>query len=329
MRRPNRTLSIFTLSALDVLAMSTGVFVLLVVLMMPYYRMTFDAGAEMEGVRTSTRELQAAIRQAERAAADDLAAAETARLRADETMRAAAVARAQAMALSREAAAVAAAVTTPGAAGAQGVAPAARQPRRTAIIDQLDIVFVIDASGSMERVLRDLAQSLTAIVRVLQRLVPSLRVGIVAYRDYDVGGWVVNPLPLTPTGSQLTVVTGFASNLRAAKAGGGTSTEAMLEGLRTASQMNFRPEAQQTLMVIGDAAAHPSEQAETLQLARSFAASGATRQLSTLFVTTEAFRRYGRGDRAFFARLAEAGGGVFTDHRGEMLESVLLSIFDG
>lgn len=323
MKLPNRTLSIFTLSALDVLAMSTGVFVLLVVMMMPYYRKTFDAGAEMEGLRVAVLELQAEVQDAEQAAAADLTAAQEAMRQAEEAERAAATARAAAADMQR-AALTATAPPTP-----RAPAAAAPRPRRTAIIDELDLVFVIDASGSMEQVLRDLSQSLQGIVRVLERLVPSLRVGMVAYRDYDVGGWVVNPLPLTPTRTRLAVVTGFAGNLRAAKAGGATVTEAMLEGLRTALQMNFRPGAKRTVIVIGDAAAHPNEQAAALQLVRSFAASGRERSVSALFVSTEAFRRYGRGDRAFFERLARAGSGVFTDHRGEMLESVLLSIFQG
>ena len=45
MKRPNRSISIFSMSALDVLAMATGVFVLLLVMLMPYYRKTFDANA--------------------------------------------------------------------------------------------------------------------------------------------------------------------------------------------------------------------------------------------------------------------------------------------
>ena len=48
MRRPNRSISILSMSALDVLAMATGVFVLLLVMLMPYYRKTMDAEAEIE-----------------------------------------------------------------------------------------------------------------------------------------------------------------------------------------------------------------------------------------------------------------------------------------
>ena len=56
MKRANREVSIFSLSALDVLAMATGTFVLLMVLLMPYYRMTVDANAAMNDVLASTEE---------------------------------------------------------------------------------------------------------------------------------------------------------------------------------------------------------------------------------------------------------------------------------
>lgn len=56
MRRRSRQLAVFTMSALDVLAMSTGVFVLLLVLLMPYYRREHDANAEIQGVRAAQAE---------------------------------------------------------------------------------------------------------------------------------------------------------------------------------------------------------------------------------------------------------------------------------
>ena len=53
MRRRNRDLVLFNLSALDVLATATGVFVLLAVLLMPYFRKTLDAQAAILDVQAS------------------------------------------------------------------------------------------------------------------------------------------------------------------------------------------------------------------------------------------------------------------------------------
>ena len=82
MKRPNRTLSIFTLSALDVLAVATGTFVLLVVLLMPYYQKSFDAQAEIEEVRVETANATVKAEALQQAAARDLAAAAEARAEA-------------------------------------------------------------------------------------------------------------------------------------------------------------------------------------------------------------------------------------------------------
>lgn len=317
MKTPNRTVSIFTLSALDMLAMATGTFVLLVVIMMPYYRMSFDAGAEMDSLRVATSEKQAEIEAMRRAAAGDQEAA--GKIAAE-----AAAAEAEAAAMREQAAALRARAAKP--------PPPTQSPQRksgdTRVIDALDLVFVVDASGSMGPTLKELRLSLGSIARVLEKLVPSLRVGFVAYRDRDVGTWVTQDFPLTPTRTRLRAVINFASNLRAATAGGSTVTEALYDGLKQATQMPFRAGARQAIVVIGDAAAHPAEQGPTLSLARAFAAAGPRRTISTLFVRTQAFIRFGHGDREFFAQLAKAGGGVFTDHRGELLESVLLSVLE-
>ena len=204
-----------------------------------------------------------------------------------------------------------------------------KQTGDTQIVKALDLVFVIDASGSMGPVLKEMGLSLSGIARVLEKLVPSLRVGFVAYRDHDVGGWAVKEMPLTPTATHLRAVVNYARGLRPATVGGSTVTEALYTGLERAVRMPFRAGAKHTIIVIGDAAAHPNEQERALSLARAFAASSSRNSVSTLFVTTRAFLRFGRGDRQFFAALAKAGGGLFSDHRGELMESVLLSVLEG
>jgi Mg-chelatase subunit ChlD len=323
MRRPNRTLSIFNLSALDVLANAVGTFVLLVVIFMPYFRMTHSARSEIPAMRFAAQDQQSETEEQRTRAAALLAAADAAEAEAEakeraaaELLRAARQHRADAEATSQKA-------------GAEERAAAellASVDRR--VVQQMDLVFIIDASGSMAQTIRDLGQSLAGIVRVLERLVPSLRVGFVAYRDYDVGSWVVRDLPLTPTSNRLADVLRFAESLEPARVGGQSVTEAVHAGLERAATMGYRPGARTRLIVVGDAAAHPHERQATLALARSFALAAPNRSVSTLFVTTQSYLRFGRGDREFFAELARAGGGLFSDHRGEMMESVLLSVLE-
>ena len=324
MKRNSRELSIFSLSALDILATATGAFVLFVVVLMPYYRRTFDAHAEIDDVLSSTAQLQAQAEEIRRSAEAEARAAAQMKAEAERIKRAAAEEQAAATSLQEEAAA------------ADG--EAADHQRKIAemeaivqqrVIKQLDIVFVIDTTASMTFVLRELSLSMAGIINVLERLVPSLRVGVVAYRDHDLSSELLRVLPPTSTADRALDVLDFVDSLRAARQGGRTPQEALFAGMRRALEMPLRPGAKQTVIVIGDAAAHTEVQSEALILAHEYATSGPKRTVSTLFVTTESYLRFGSGDREFFASLAKAGGGEFNDHGGQMMESVLLSVLDG
>jgi hypothetical protein len=163
-RLPNRQLQIFSLSALDVLAMACGVFVLLLVLMMPHYRRSFDANAAIQAIRASTAATAARVVDAKREL-------ELLRVRADR-------ARAETARIERETARLLAEA---------GARPRASGDATPTKVRELDLVFVVDTTASMGPVLRELAGAMRAIVRILGRLVPSVRVGVAAYSDSDTG----------------------------------------------------------------------------------------------------------------------------------------------
>jgi hypothetical protein len=309
MKRPNRTVSIFSLSALDVLAMATGVFVLLLVMLMPYYRKTFDANAEIEAVRVAAAATVAEVRLLEQAAARERAEAAVAAAEATELQaRAAALERAAKQAIE------------PRPVVRQGPDP------KSQVIEAIDLVFVIDTTASMTPVIRELAVSMRSIVRILQRLVPSVRIGISAYKDRDTGLPPVITFPLTPTDPYLARIIGFVDSLDASPVGSRTLEEDVHLGLEAATLMRWRPDARQVLVVIGDAAAHAEYQSETFWRARNFVQGDELRTLSALFVTTPSSLEAGNRARPYFQALANAGDGTFNDHTGSMIESVLLSV---
>ncbi len=324
MNRRNRDLVLFNLSALDVLATATGVFVLLAVLLMPYFRKTLEAHAEIADVRAAVTELQAEVEGLRRAAAEEEAAAAEISAEAEATEAAAARRRAASKELDQEAERARSRADQD-----EKLVASLEQDFDKRIIEALDLVFVIDTTASMRPVIRDLSLSMSGIVRVLQRLVPSLRVAVVAYRDYDTGGgWSVRSLPPTPTGSAMADVQYFVDGLRRAIRSSRTPREAVYAGLREALSLPLRPGAKQSIIVIGDAAPHRNEERRTLDLARRYVRSGSERNVSALFVDTPAYRLYGTGDRDFFATLARTGGGEFNEHSGGMIEGVLLSVLD-
>lgn len=323
MKRRSRELALFNLSALDVLAMATGTFVLIVVLLLPYYRKSFEANAEIADTRVAIAELQAETEELTRAATADADAARSSRARAASLESAAGEQRSMADSLESEAAAM------QNQAGKDvRDAEELREILEKRIIKELDLVFVVDTTASMTPALEELSFSLSGIIRILERLVPSLRVGVVAYRDHDFGTWVTRRLEPTPTDTGANRIYDFVGNLRAARRGGPTPQEAVLAGVREALALPLRPDAKLTIIVMGDASAHNYEQSATLQLARQFAGSGPRRNISALFISTPSQRRFGRGAREFFVELARAGQGEFKDHSGQMIESVLLSVLD-
>ncbi len=315
MKRRNRTVSIFTLSALDVLAMSTGVFVLLLVMLMPYYRKAFDANAQVLAVRAATAETIAKVETLQRDATLYRGEAEAAEAEAARLMEAAAAMEQQA-AVSRR--------PVPDPAPEPKQLPAG-DPKNQ-VIGAIDMIFVIDTTSSMRPAIRELAYSLRGIVRILERLVPSVRIGVVAYKDRDTGLAPVTVMPMTPTDGHMRRITSFMENMSASPVGSRTLEEDLHLGMQAALMMPVRPKARQAIIVIGDAAAHPEYQGEVITRARNFVRGKKLRSVSALWITTPTSLEHGQRGRDFFQQLANAGGGTFNDHTGSMIESVLLSV---
>src|SRR5918994_4938127 len=292
MKRPNRTISIFSMSALDVLAMATGVFVLLLVMLMPYYRKTLDANAEIEGARMAAAETLAEVQSLQTTAARY---------------------RAEAGAAANEAAELDARAAALEQAARQKIAPRPAvqegfDPKRQ-VIEAIDLVFVIDTTASMGPVIRELAVSIRSIVRIVERLVPSVRIGISAYKDRDIPLPPVITFPLTPTDPYLPRIVGFLDSLEESPIGSRTIEEDVHLGLEAATLMQWRPDARQALVVIGDAAAHPENVNETFWRVQHFVEGNALRSVSTLYVTTPSSLSAGNPAPPFFPALPEAGKG--------------------
>jgi hypothetical protein len=178
----------------------------------------------------------------------------------------------------------------------------------------------------MGPVIRELASSMASIVRILQRLVPSVRVGVAAYSDRDTGLPPLQVLPLMPADRELPRVLAFVEALHESPIGSQTIEEDVHLGLAAATDMAFRPSALQSIVLIGDAQAHPEYVEETLYQTSAFVAGSDRRSVSALFATTPSAMRDGLRSRGYFAAVAEAGKGSFSDFAGSMIASVLLSV---
>lgn len=316
--RPRHGLEVLSISALDLFASALGVFVLVAVLMFPYYLRSPSVEVEEAGATAAFEAAGAAMtdaeQQAERAEMR-LAAAEDALSEARRRLR---DAEAAATALAVEAGRVEEEAE-------QAVRKKAGTPDRhpaALTITDLDLVMVLDATGSMAGELADLRASLLGIVRILHRLAPTLRVGFVAYKDVG-EPYVTRSFPLTAMDDRgERDLVQFVKAVRAK--GGGDIPEPVDTALDAATSMDWRAGAQGRILVIGDAPAKATGWQRALDLARGFRASSTDadrpRTVSTILTGANP------GAEPFFRALAEAGGGEAIEHQGAMIESVLVQV---
>jgi von Willebrand factor type A domain len=311
--RRRQTLEVLSISALDIFASALGVFVLMAILLFPYYLKQPSIEAAQAGAQAELAAAADAVEQARQAV--DQAMAERV---AAETARAAAQARLE----RAQAAARAAEEPEPEEVGAPAEPETRGEQKLRIAISDLDLVFVMDTTGSMGRELADLQANLVGIIRVLSRLASSLRIGFVAFKDRG-DAYLTRVYPLqTMNQAHVAELVNFVKGLRAQ--GGGDDPEPVDEALKAALAMPWRADAQGRIIVVGDAPAHPNRYRQTLDLAAKFHGSSpgekAPRTVSAIYT----------GDslalRPFFEQLATAGGGDLSVHQGQMIESVLLSV---
>jgi von Willebrand factor type A domain len=297
-----------SMSTLDLFASMLGTFVLITFVLLPYYlRQPFlehdIAQAEAE-TSAQTAEL--------RLYREKLTAARTARSEAEDAL---------AAAHQRLASAKALAAAQPAQKDAQKPAPS---PLLTAFaIRDLDLVFVIDTTGSMRQEIADMQANLIGVINILNRLSSSLRIGVVAYKDRG-EVYLTRDFPLRAMeGAQVGQILDFVRGLEAD--GGGDDPEPVELALKVAIDMPWRTDAQGRIVVIGDALSRDRKAAFDLatQFKNSTHQAELPRVVSTIFAGDEP------ASASFFEQIAAAGGGEYSINEGQIIESVLLSIIPG
>ena len=146
----------------------------------------------------------------------------------------------------------------------------------------LDVVFVIDATGSMGWLIADVKERVRALAGWIRDLVPVTRFGVVAYRDDDDPEFLVRVQPLT---LRIDRVHDFMDRLEAR--GGGDIPEGVVAGIEAAiERTGFRADSRRVILVVGDAPPHPAQMQAGLDKAREFAKGGGT--ISVLDVSYDA-----------------------------------------
>jgi VWA domain-containing protein len=132
-----------------------------------------------------------------------------------------------------------------------------------------DVVFVLDATNSMDFVIDPVKQQLGGLVDTIRKLVPNARVGLVLYKDKG-EDFVVRKSDLT---FHLDKLQSFISGIQAS--GGGDYEEGVMDGLKTATQqINWRKYAHRVIVLVPSSPAHPQEKQQAEEFVRGFHANG-------------------------------------------------------
>ncbi len=202
----------------------------------------------------------------------------------------------------------------------------------------IDVVFAIDATGSMVWVHRTVRERMTQLAAYVRGLVPLARFGIIAYRDYNDIDFVTR---ISQPSFDIERARLFMGGIDAL--GGGDHPEAVTQALRDSeNSIGWRSGAQRVVIIIGDAPPHARELGEAAEIAERFKSRGG--RLSLLDSRVEANRALlGRGKPTgsgvdlvkqgvmpVFRRLARLGGGTAATLAAErqLMKTLALLIFD-
>ena len=190
----------------------------------------------------------------------------------------------------------------------------------------LDVLFVMDATGSMGWALDEVKLRVRDIIEWVRELVPIARFGIVAYRDHGDPEFLVKAQSLTYSTIKLER---FLKGLHAA--GGGSLGESVLAGISTGvTEAGWRATGKRLIILIGDAPPHREDVDPLLRLVARFHSGGG--QVTTLDVSDDANpellearlgrpvnRNLYRATPSFdFSLIAEVGGGDAATLDGEL-----------
>jgi hypothetical protein len=129
----------------------------------------------------------------------------------------------------------------------------------------LDVALVVDSTGSMQNIIDEMKQRLDDLTDTMQRLVPTARIGAVAFRDRDDGNVATAPRQsedflvrwsdLTFNGKKVkTFLNGIVAE------GGGDWEEAVKDGVDTAiHQLKWRADAKKVIILVGSSPPHAKD----------------------------------------------------------------------
>jgi hypothetical protein len=144
----------------------------------------------------------------------------------------------------------------------------------------LDVALVVDATGSMQNVIDEMKRRLVDLTTTMQRLVPTARIGAIAFRDRaddkvataprKSEDFLVRWTDLTFNGKKVQT---FLGSIVAE--GGGDYEEAVKDGLDAAMrQLKWRADAKKVIILVGSSPPHETDTAAIRKMVDDWQARG-------------------------------------------------------
>lgn len=186
----------------------------------------------------------------------------------------------------------------------------------------VDIVIVLDSTGSMRDPIDGLKQEISQFARLMLELSPTVGIGVVEFKD-RCDSLPVRAFDLVEmNSSSISALQNFADSISAGGDGcNSDGPEAVKDALVRAVGMDWRTEAKvRLIVVVTDNPAYPEEEAEAISIARTFASRGPGYSVGAAQVD------FDPEARAFLQQLADAGNGELVSGGGSFTTTILLSL---
>jgi von Willebrand factor type A domain len=149
----------------------------------------------------------------------------------------------------------------------------------------LDVVLVIDGTGSMKLIIDDVKAKMAQLVQAVHRLVPIARIGIIVFGGK---GEAMKIQPLTLSPQKLST---FLSGIQAM--GGGEWEEDTFGAVEAAiGKMDWKPYAKKVVVLVGDSPPKKEDFAPLISMIRKFKDNNGT--FNTVDVAAEEHERFER-----------------------------------
>ncbi|HZO83227.1 MAG TPA: vWA domain-containing protein [Candidatus Binataceae bacterium] len=149
----------------------------------------------------------------------------------------------------------------------------------------LDIVLVIDDTGTMDLILNDVRDRMDELIAAIHRLVPVARIGIVVFGGHNER---MDIQPLTISSHRLEA---FLESI-STRGHRGSQGDVYGACVTAVNQMNWKPYAKKVIVLVGDSPPQNQDFGPLLGLIRKFRAEDGT--FNTIDVSAEEHERYER-----------------------------------